>query len=88
MRFAIPFLVFATVGILDAFPSVAADPQNLIQQENAHEGARDWQLTRVQVEAAGCRSNRIEGYCSKQSVKAGESIDIMVETVERVGIAR
>ena len=53
---------------------------NLIQQENAHEGARDWQLTRVKVVADGCRSTNIEGYCSKQSVAAGESIDIMVST--------
>lgn len=59
---------------------IAGDSLNLIQQENAQEGARDWQLTRVRVENGGCRSASIEGYCSKQSVKAGESIDIMVST--------
>ena len=53
---------------------------NLIQQENKHEGARDWQLTRVKVADGGCRSVNIEGYCSRQSVAAGESIDIMVST--------
>ncbi|MBL8815695.1 MAG: hypothetical protein JNL58_06670 [Planctomyces sp.] len=53
---------------------------NLIQAENAQEGALDWQLTRVRADAGGFRSVWIEGYCSRQSVKAGESIDIMVST--------
>ena len=51
---------------------------NPIQDENAKPGARDWQLTRVRPDAAGFRSVAIEGYCSKQSVMAGESLDIMV----------
>lgn len=41
---------------------------------------RDWQLTRVKVAEGGCRSVNIEGYCSKQSVTAGESLEIMVST--------
>jgi len=53
----------------------------LIARENAREGARDWQLTRVRLESAtGFRSAVIEGYCSRQSVLAGESLDIMVST--------
>ena len=43
-------------------------------------GATDWQLTRVRADGGGFRSPWIEGYCSKQSVKAGETIDIMVST--------
>ncbi len=42
--------------------------------------ARDWQLTRVRADKDGFRSPWIEGYASKQSVQAGESIDIMVST--------
>jgi len=58
----------------------AARP-NVIQQENALEGATDWQLTRVRVDRSdGCRSMAIEGYCSKQSVAAGEKLQIMVST--------
>ena len=58
----------------------AAGP-NLIQQENAREGATDWQLTRVRVDKPnGCRNVAIEGYCSKQSVAAGEKLQIMVST--------
>lgn len=56
------------------------DPE-LIRKENAKPGSRDWQLTRVKLdEVNGVRSSLIEGYCSKQSVAAGETIDIMVST--------
>ncbi len=51
-----------------------------IVEENLLPGATDWQLTRVRADADGFRSPWIEGYCSKQSVKAGESLDIMVST--------
>mgnify|MGYP000928270748 CR=1 FL=1 len=64
---------------------LAADPQatapNVIQQENAREGATDWQLTRTRVDKPdGCRCLAIEGYCSRQSVAAGEKLQIMVST--------
>ena len=65
--------------ILPSRTAVAATP-SLIRDENARPGARDWQLTRVRVDKDGFRSPWIEGYCSKQSVKAGESLDIMVST--------
>src|SRR3954470_20527912 len=54
----------------------------LIQRENAKPGATDWQLTRVRLDDRdGFRCPWIEGYCSKQSVEAGESLDILVSTV-------
>ena len=54
---------------------------NLIQQENARPGALDWQLTRMRLDKSeGIRSSFIEGFCSRQSVKAGESLDIFVST--------
>jgi hypothetical protein len=50
----------------------------LIRDENAKPGARDWQLTRVRLDRqGGLRSPPIEGYCSRQSVAAGESIDFI-----------
>jgi hypothetical protein len=55
----------------------------LIPRENARPGAIDWQLTRVRADRDGFRSPWIEGYCSKQSVKTGESIEIMVSTQPR-----
>jgi hypothetical protein len=54
---------------------------SLIGQENAKEGATDWQLTRVRLDRSdGFRSTWIEGYCSRQSVRAGEKLQIMVST--------
>ncbi|MFO1440196.1 MAG: DUF6605 domain-containing protein [Verrucomicrobiaceae bacterium] len=53
---------------------------NVIQQENAREGSIDWQLTRMRLDGSGYRSPVIEGYCSRQSVKAGEVLDVFVST--------
>jgi hypothetical protein len=56
------------------------DPK-LIERENARPWATDWQLTRVRLDSMeGFRCPWLEGYCSKQSVEAGEPIDIMVST--------
>ncbi len=52
-----------------------------IRDENAKEGARDWQLTRVRLDKnGGFRAPAVEGYCSRQSVLAGETLEIMVST--------
>ena len=54
---------------------------NPIVEENLKEGSLDWQLTRVRSkDGDGYRASDIEGYCSRQSVKAGESLDIFVST--------
>ena len=66
------FTIFRTEAI-----GSAAD---VIGSENRRAGSDDWQLTRVRADRDGFRSHWIEGYCSKQSVKAGDSIDIMVST--------
>ncbi|MFN0197510.1 MAG: N,N-dimethylformamidase beta subunit family domain-containing protein [Planctomycetaceae bacterium] len=59
-------------------PSAAGTP-NRIAAENMKPGSRDWQLTRAQLDRlGGVRSPTIEGYCSKQSVSAGETIEIKV----------
>lgn len=61
--------------------TVSLRQPELIREENQREGAQDWQLTRVRIDAASkFRSPWIEGYCSRQSVSAGESIDFMVST--------
>lgn len=66
--------------LLLSFTVQAAEQPNAITAENAHPGSSDWQLTRVRVDGSKYRSTWIEGYCSRQSVKAGESIDIKVST--------
>jgi hypothetical protein len=63
-----------------SLPAAEHDP-DLIRRENAKPGARDWQLTRVAlVSDTSVRTAYIEGYCSKQSVRAGDSLDICVST--------
>ena len=64
-----------------AEPASPARKPDVIPKENAHEGALDWQLTRVRLDKTlGFRTPWIEGYCSKQSVAANESLEIMVST--------
>lgn len=59
----------------------ASPVENAIVEENRHAGSNDWQLTRVRRDSAtSIRSSPIEGYCSRQSVSAGETIDIYVST--------
>ena len=53
--------------------------EDWIKRENEREGASDWQLTRVRPE--GYNNPNIEGYCSRQSVFFGESIDTSMSTV-------
>lgn len=63
-------------GTSDAAPAAG---NSLVADENRRPGALDWQLTRVRLaKAGGVRAAGIEGYCSRQSVLAGESIDICV----------
>ena len=60
-----------------AAPVAARTPRSggkSIETENRKPGASDWQLTNVQlVKAGGFRSRVIEGYCSHQSIEAGEN---------------
>lgn len=69
------FILLLTVNL-----SQTRGAENVIVQENKKAGSLDWQLTRVRPDSGGFRSSLIEGYCSKQSVAAGEPIDIMVST--------
>jgi len=61
----------------DDTPATASSPR--IAEENAKPGA-EWQLARVRHEGGRYRSPAIEGYCSRQSVKAGETLAIYVST--------
>ena len=63
-------------------PAMAANPRqpDLIKTENAKAGA-SFQLTRMMPDnAKSFRTSLIEGYCSRQSVKAGKKLDIFVST--------
>src|SRR5438876_11501832 len=55
-----------------------AATSDLIRKENSKAGA-DWQLTNVKLDGRNqFRTRLIEGYCSRQSVAAGETLQIMV----------
>ena len=54
--------------------------ETAIELENRKPGTRDWQLTRVWVDRGSYRSAHIEGYCSHQSIEAGETLSIFVST--------
>ncbi|WP_435010490.1 N,N-dimethylformamidase beta subunit family domain-containing protein [Tundrisphaera lichenicola] len=69
-----------SVGTRSAKASVEEASPGLIRSENLKPGSTDWQLTRVRADANLYRTPWIEGYCSKQSVRAGESLDIMIST--------
>lgn len=80
VRLLVSLIVVHLLAGAAALCAADRDPE-LIRKENAKPGSRDWQLTRVKLdEVNGVRSSLIEGYCSKQSVAAGETIDIMVST--------
>ena len=60
---------------------------NLIRLENEKKGTRDWLLRDIEVDTrtgkspvASGRSHIIEGYCSANSIKAGETLKVMVKT--------
>jgi len=74
----------ALAGALPAAEAAAptrASKSSFIADENKRPGSTDWQLTRVRLSRAqGVRAADIEGYCSKQSVLVGDSIDLFVST--------
>src|SRR5690606_30038869 len=67
-----------TLGSLPSMGSIHPRKDNRIILENQKEGTTDWQLTRVRPDKDLFRTPYIEGYCSKQSYKTGEKLDIMV----------
>ena len=68
-------------GLATGHAATSPQRSSLIADENRRPGATDWQLTRVRLsKAQGVRAPAVEGYCSKQSVLAGESIDLFVST--------
>jgi hypothetical protein len=70
----------ASVAAASAGGQVKPDP-GLIGRENRRAGATDWQLTKVRLDKrGGVRSPWVEGYCSHQSIEAGERLQIMVST--------
>ncbi|MEY4567012.1 MAG: hypothetical protein RLY14_1982 [Planctomycetota bacterium] len=56
-----------------------ANATNPIVEENKKQGTTDWQLKKPEIDpATRYRSPWIEGYCSHASIRAGETLDVMV----------
>lgn len=53
---------------------------DLIRGENTKPGTTDWLLGSTRVDATGYRCPWIEGYCSRTSVRPGETLAVMVST--------
>ncbi len=70
--------------LAEHFPLKAASGGKVSQtiaKENKKKGTRDWQLTFVRPDnKENNRTKHIEGYCSEQSVKAGQSIAFHIST--------
>ena len=59
----------------------ADEKRNVITEENARPGTRDWMLTKTGIDpSTKYRCPRIEGYASRASVKPGERIAFHVST--------
>lgn len=68
-------------------PLLAASQSDLIRKENEKPGTRDWQLTKtrqlpgkINKILPNGRCPWVEGYCSANSVRAGEKLQVMVST--------
>lgn len=75
----------SVAGSREANPAVAASAVSpstagLIAGENQRPGTTDWQLTRVRINEGQYRTSLIEGYCSHQSIAAGDTLSIFVST--------
>ena len=71
----------AALGAVSLVPRVLAADANIVAAENARPGTRDWMLTKTRIDPATMyRCPWIEGYCSRASVRAGETITFHVST--------
>src|SRR5688572_28699959 len=69
-------------GVLATAPDEATPARSdLIRRENQKPGTTDWLLTNTRINpATKYRCPWIEGYCSRTSVRAGETIEFKVST--------
>ncbi|MEZ6053510.1 MAG: DUF6605 domain-containing protein [Planctomycetaceae bacterium] len=76
--------VASSLGLTMAATTASAQQvqqaSSLIERENERPGTTDWQLTRVRINKGKFRTSLIEGYCSHQSIAAGQKLSIHVST--------
>src|SRR5271167_366013 len=68
-------------SVLDPIAKAAPARHDLIREENEKKGTRDWLLKNTRVDPkTRYRCPWIEGYCSHTSLRAGDTLAIMVST--------
>ncbi len=70
----------AAAASLAPLPALARGEGDLVRRENEREGTTDWQLTYTRADRGGIRCPWIEGYVSRASVRAGETLEFKVST--------
>ncbi len=72
----------AASGAFAGLPQPPTDTSSAprIDRENQRQGTTDWQLTRVRINRGAYRTSLIEGYCSHQSISAGQTLQVHVST--------
>jgi hypothetical protein len=74
-------LASALTPLAEVLGKPAPRQPDLIQAENDKRGTTDWLLARTRVDPkTRYRCPWIEGYCSRTSVRGGDTLDIMVST--------
>jgi hypothetical protein len=70
----------AGAGLALAVSPTLGQGSDLIRRENEREGTTDWLLTRPRMDSSRIRCPWIEGYCSRTSVRSGQTLEIFVST--------
>jgi hypothetical protein len=71
----------AGLGLAASLARLAPAADSRVRDENAKPGTTDWLLTNTRVDPeTKYRCPWIEGYCSRTSVQAGETVEIKVST--------
>ena len=71
----------AAIAPLGGCAAATTRRRDAIRRENENPGTTDWMLTNTRVEpVAKYRSPGIEGFCSRNSVRAGETIEFKIST--------
>ena len=71
----------AGLGLAAALSAAAPAPSQRVRDENSRPGTTDWLLTNTRIDPpTQYRCPWIEGYCSKTSVTAGETIEFKIST--------
>ena len=70
--------IAAALGSATVRTAPIAPKSNPVTRENSLPGTTDWQLTFVRSQKL--RSEMIEGFCSRTSARAGETIDVFLSS--------